>query len=65
MEHIVVLGSTGQLETRVLICKECGEEFVFTIAAQQYFADKGIKGDPKRCKVCHLTRKRGPRKVAH
>lgn len=45
-------------ETKILICAECGEEFVFTIAAQEYFAEKGYSEDPKLCKYCYMQRKR-------
>jgi hypothetical protein len=45
-------------EPRVLICSECGEEFVFTVEAQQYFAERGYTDDPKRCKSCHTKFKK-------
>jgi hypothetical protein len=49
-------------EPKVLICTDCGEEFAFTVAAQQYFADRGYTEDPKRCKACHTAHKKGRRK---
>jgi hypothetical protein len=51
----------SSFEPRVLICCECREEFVFTAAAQQYFAEKGYNEDPKRCKSCHMSHKRHQR----
>ena len=48
-------------EPRVLICSECSQEFVFTIAAQEYFAERGYTEDPKRCKSCHTQFKREQR----
>jgi hypothetical protein len=45
-------------ETKILICADCDEEFVFTIAAQEYFAEKGYNDDPKLCKTCYMQRKR-------
>lgn len=45
-------------ETKILICAECNEEFVFTTAAQEYFAEKGYNEDPKLCKSCYMSRKR-------
>ena len=48
-------------EPRVLICCECEEEFVFTGAAQEYFAERGYTEDPKRCKSCHLKYKKAQR----
>jgi len=35
---------------KVLKCAECGAEFVFTAGEQMFFADKGFKNEPKRCK---------------
>ncbi len=46
---------------RVLICDECGEEFAFTVAAQQYFAERGYTEDPKRCKSCYTQFKKTQR----
>jgi hypothetical protein len=48
-------------ESRVLICCECGQEFVFTVAAQEYFTERGYTEDPKRCKSCHTQFKREQR----
>ncbi len=45
-------------EPKILICSECGEEFVFTIAAQEYFVERGYTEDPKRCKTCHTKYKK-------
>ncbi len=52
---------TTGFEPKILICSECGEEFVFTIAAQEYFAERGYTEDPKRCKTCHTRYKKGQR----
>lgn len=48
-------------QPRILICKECNQEFVFTIQAQQYFAERGYSEDPKRCKACHTRFKKQQR----
>lgn len=45
-------------QTKILVCADCGEEFVFTVAAQEYFAEKGYTEDPKLCKSCYMLRKR-------
>lgn len=45
-------------QTKILLCADCEEEFVFTIAAQEYFAEKGYTEDPKLCKSCYMQRKR-------
>ncbi len=41
---------------KVLKCVECGAEFVFTAGEQMFFADKGFKNEPKRCKACKSRR---------
>lgn len=46
---------------KILICSECEQEFVFTGAAQQYFAERGYTEDPKRCKTCHTQYKKDQR----
>jgi hypothetical protein len=43
---------------RVLKCSECSGEFVFTAGEQMFFADKGFKNEPKRCKACKANRSR-------
>ena len=44
---------------KVLKCAECNAEFVFTAGEQMFFADKGFKNEPKRCKACKPTRAHG------
>ncbi len=41
---------------KVLKCAECGSEFVFTAGEQLFFADRGFKNEPKRCKNCKSKR---------
>lgn len=44
-------------EDKTLVCKECGQEFVFTAGEQEYYAEKGLTNEPKRCKDCRDKRK--------
>ena len=51
-------------EDKVLVCKECGQEFVFTAGEQAFYAERGFQNEPQRCKPCRDARKnaaRGPR----
>ena len=41
-----------EYKDKVITCVDCGEEFIFTAGEQLFFADKGLKNDPKRCKGC-------------
>jgi CxxC-x17-CxxC domain-containing protein len=49
---------------KVLKCAECGAEFVFTAGEQMFFADKGFKNEPKRCKNCKAKRAEGTNTTA-
>ena len=46
---------SGQDET--LKCKDCKEEFVFTVGEQDFYAEKGFTNKPTRCKPCRETHK--------
>ncbi len=45
-----------EFQDKVLQCVECGAEFLFTAGEQMFFADKGFKHEPKRCKNCKAKR---------
>ena len=45
-------------EDKTLICKECGNEFVFTAGEQEFYESKGFVNEPQRCKNCRDARKR-------
>jgi hypothetical protein len=40
----------------VLVCKECGGEFVFTSNEQEFYSQKNLS-KPKKCKSCRDIRK--------
>lgn len=44
-------------EDKKLVCKECGDEFVFTAGEQEFYAEKGLENEPQRCKSCRQARK--------
>lgn len=44
-------------QDKVLICKDCGAEFVFTAGEQEFYAEKGFQNEPVRCKACRMSRK--------
>jgi len=48
-----------EFHDKVLKCAECNAEFVFTAGEQMFFADKGFKNEPKRCKACKSVRAQG------
>ena len=44
-------------EDKTLVCKDCGEEFVFTAREQEFYESKGFVNEPQRCKPCRDKRK--------
>lgn len=38
-------------------CVDCGNDFTFTAAEQEFFAQKGYTNEPKRCLSCRQARK--------
>ena len=41
---------------KTIVCKDCGQEFVFTEKEQAFYASKNF-ADPVRCKACRTARK--------
>ena len=35
-------------EDKTLVCKECGQEFVFTAGEQEFYAERGFQNEPAR-----------------
>jgi len=48
-----------EFQDKVLKCADCGAEFIFTSGEQAFFADKGFRHEPKRCKSCKSARASG------
>ena len=44
-------------QDKTLVCKECGQEFVFTAGEQEFYAAKGFENEPGRCPSCRAARK--------
>lgn len=44
-------------EDKVLTCKDCGVEFIFSGSEQEFFAEKGFTNEPGRCPQCRAARK--------
>ena len=45
-------------EDKTLVCKECGNEFIFSAGEQEFYAEKGFENEPARCRDCRDKRKR-------
>ncbi len=44
-------------EDKQIICRDCGEPFVFTAGEQQFYQEKGLEHEPQRCRACRTTRR--------
>jgi len=46
----------SKFEDKKLTCEECGTEFIWDASEQAYFAKKGFKKVPKRCRACRAKK---------
>ncbi len=44
-------------QDKTLVCKECGNEFIFTAGEQEFYDSKGFSNEPQRCKPCREARR--------
>ena len=44
-------------QDKTIVCKDCGQEFIFTAREQEFYAEKGFTNEPQRCKPCRDIRK--------
>ena len=45
------------MQDKNLVCKDCGNQFVFTVGEQEFYKEKGFDNDPVRCADCRRARK--------
>ena len=43
---------------KVLACRDCGTNFIFTAGEQEFYASKGFTNEPARCPSCRAANKR-------
>lgn len=43
---------------KVLVCRNCGKDFIFSAAEQEFFASKGFSNEPSKCKDCRKLAKK-------
>ncbi|MEN6347889.1 MAG: zinc-ribbon domain containing protein [Syntrophomonas sp.] len=44
-------------EDKYIVCKDCGNEFLFSVSEQEFYAEKGFENEPGRCPACRRARK--------
>lgn len=49
-----------EYQDKVLKCIDCGTDFVFSAGEQLFYAGKGFKNEPKRCKSCKTKKASTP-----
>ncbi len=42
---------------KILTCKDCNAEFVFSEGEQAFYLEKGFQNEPQRCSACRQARK--------
>ncbi len=42
---------------QTLYCRDCNQEFVFTVGEQEFYASRGLTNSPSRCPECRAARK--------
>jgi CxxC-x17-CxxC domain-containing protein len=42
---------------KIIRCRDCGADFVFTAGEQEFYAQKGFTNEPTRCPACRQARK--------
>jgi len=47
-------------QDKVLVCRDCGKEFLFSAGEQAFYAEKGFQNEPTRCRNCRAVRKGAP-----
>ncbi len=45
------------MEDKTLTCKDCGSEFIFTVGEQEFYKEKQLENEPKRCNNCRSAKK--------
>ena len=42
---------------KVLVCRDCGREFVFSAGEQEFYQSRGLQHEPRRCPDCRNQRR--------
>ncbi len=46
---------------KILVCKDCKAEFVFSEGEQAFYREKGFDNEPQRCPDCRRAKKQQQR----
>ena len=42
---------------KTLVCVDCGSDFIFSEGEQEFYREKGLESEPKRCADCRRAKK--------
>ena len=45
-------------EDKKLVCRDCGQEFNFTVGEQEFYVSHGLQNEPARCPECRTARRK-------
>ncbi len=45
-------------EDKTLVCRECGDSFIFSVGEQEFYQSRGLLNEPGRCPECRAARRR-------
>jgi len=45
------------MNDQTLYCRDCNQEFTFTVGEQEFYASRGLTNAPSRCPECRAARK--------
>lgn len=48
----ITFASPADYQDVIIVCIDCGKEFIWAGGEQLFYHDKGLKNPPKRCKSC-------------
>lgn len=43
---------------KTLVCRDCNKQFTFSAGEQEFYQQKGLLNDPRRCPECRSTKRR-------
>src|SRR5579859_5921138 len=49
------------MNDQTLYCRDCNQEFTFTVGEQEFYASRGLTNTPGRCPECRAARKQSGR----
>lgn len=52
-----------EFNDKTIVCRDCKNEFIFTAGEQEFYLQKGLDNEPKRCKECRIKRKLTKEKI--